>query len=230
MVQRGSCRSFENNRSEIMTFNQFKREFKNHFKFSNYFNRVFTYNSALVLGFIFYRLKFSPNLITIFSLAFGLLGCYSILEGYYEVSAILLFISVVIDYCDGAISRITNKQTRVGEILDILVDRAVDTLFWMIIYSLYKNQGIYFLILIFIIILSHNFINIVSAIESKNKSKSITSKKSKWLRDIIYTPIEVDFLMLVVPLTLRSSNFIFFISFISGLSFIRILYILKKHL
>ena len=44
------------------------------------------------------------------------------MHGYYEIAAIAVFISMLLDGMDGRIARLTNSQSAFGEQLDSLAD------------------------------------------------------------------------------------------------------------
>jgi phosphatidylglycerophosphate synthase len=70
------------------------------------------------------KIKISPNLATFIMLGFSILSSISI--GLYRnllLFAILVFITGIMDGCDGAIARITNTSTKFGGFFDSVMDR-----------------------------------------------------------------------------------------------------------
>lgn len=63
-----------------------------------------------------------PNLFTLASLFVGFYAIVAALDGYYESSAIAIFIAMVLDGLDGRIARLTNTMTVFGAEFDSLVD------------------------------------------------------------------------------------------------------------
>ena len=66
-----------------------------------------------------------PNLITTLSLFCGFLAVMQVLEGKFEIAALLLFVSAVLDAFDGFVARATGTATRFGAEYDSLNDAVV---------------------------------------------------------------------------------------------------------
>ena len=70
------------------------------------------------------KMRVTPNLATIFMLCFAILSFIWIsLFQNLLVFSILVFITGIMDGCDGAIARITNKSTKFGAFFDSVMDR-----------------------------------------------------------------------------------------------------------
>ena len=66
----------------------------------------------------------TPNLATIFMLSFAIFGFISLV--FFQnllIFAILVFITGIMDGCDGAIARLTNKSSAFGGFFDSIMDR-----------------------------------------------------------------------------------------------------------
>ena len=74
------------------------------------------------------RLGISPNMITFFSLFFGILCacCYAL--GSFVIGSLMLLISAVLDLVDGSVARASGKESRFGAVIDWIVDKYVDGL------------------------------------------------------------------------------------------------------
>lgn len=68
----------------------------------------------------------SPNLISIISAAFGLMGAFAFLGYQPFVGGILVQISSIVDGSDGEIARATGKDSYFGGFFDSILDRYVD--------------------------------------------------------------------------------------------------------
>ncbi len=91
------------------------------------------------VGFLLYKLHIPPNVITLFSL---LAGTLSALFYYYEnlITAVLfLFISGLLDLCDGIVARLSGKTTKFGAVFDWIADKWVDGIVLGIIGYLYAD-------------------------------------------------------------------------------------------
>lgn len=76
----------------------------------------------------FLRAGWSPNAVTWLSLLVGLLAAAAFAHGTYlagVIGAVLLQSSAVIDCCDGDVARLTFRESRFGEYLDLIGDNAV---------------------------------------------------------------------------------------------------------
>lgn len=63
-----------------------------------------------------------PNLFTIMALFAGFFAIVSAMKGHFDVSAIALFVAMIMDTLDGRVARLTNTQTSFGAELDSLSD------------------------------------------------------------------------------------------------------------
>lgn len=67
-------------------------------------------------------IRFVPNLFTLASLFSGFFAIVQAMNGRFELSAIAIFASMVLDGMDGRVARMTNTQSAFGEQLDSLSD------------------------------------------------------------------------------------------------------------
>ena len=91
-------------------------------------DRYFNRRVSAFLTRIFLRTGLSPNAITVLSMVIGLLAAASFGVGSYAAGAMgaLLFqLSAIVDCCDGEVARLTHRQSRFGEQLDITADNVV---------------------------------------------------------------------------------------------------------
>lgn len=91
-------------------------------------DRYFNRKVSALLTRLFLRTGFSPNAITVLSLLIGLVAAGSFALGSYVagiIGSLLFQLSAVVDCCDGEVARLTNRQSRFGEQLDIAADNVV---------------------------------------------------------------------------------------------------------
>lgn len=88
------------------------------------------------------QLKFHPNLITIFSLPFGLLAGYFFFINQLLYGAIFFAINMLIDSFDGKWARLTKQTSELGAKLDFHIDRiAKGSMYFGIWYSQFYLIG-----------------------------------------------------------------------------------------
>lgn len=71
----------------------------------------------------------TPNQISFASLVFGFLAGVSLAFGHFGFGGAFALVAGFMDSLDGMVARLTNRTTRVGEILDATVDRYVESFF-----------------------------------------------------------------------------------------------------
>lgn len=107
-------------------------------KYSNYYlGKCYTWLSTPITE-VAARLGLHPNTMTLISLALGLLACWFFYQGSTTdlyIGAAILYISYVLDWCDGQLARFTGKMSPFGGWLDQMCDRIkefayVSTLAW----------------------------------------------------------------------------------------------------
>ena len=80
---------------------------------------------ALVFSRLFIRLKIRPNVITLTSMGFGVTGAvfFAFRDWRLNLIGVLLQImAAILDCCDGQVARLTKQTSRLGRVLDGLVD------------------------------------------------------------------------------------------------------------
>jgi len=87
-------------------------------------------------------MRVTPNLATIFMLCFAILSFIWIsLFQNLLIFSILVFITGIMDGCDGAIARLTNKSTKFGGFFDSVMDRISE--FFIFLGLIIFNWNIY---------------------------------------------------------------------------------------
>src|SRR5438093_7684633 len=91
-------------------------------------DRYFNRKVSTLLTSLFLRIGLSPNTITVLSLFIGLMAAGSFALGGYLagiVGSLLFQLSAIVDCCDGEVARLTNRQSRFGQQLDLAADNVV---------------------------------------------------------------------------------------------------------
>lgn len=79
-------------------------------------------------GWVLAKANVSPNLITLMAVVFGTLSAVLYFSGHPVVGAFLLFVSGVLDLCDGYVAVNNRKATKFGAVFDWIADKWVDGL------------------------------------------------------------------------------------------------------
>lgn len=106
-----------------------------------YFNR----KVANGLTRLFVKAGWSPNAVTVLSLLIGFLAAGFFAQGTYlagVVGGLLFQLSAIIDCCDGDVARLTFRESRLGEQLDLIGDNVVHmAIFGALGWAGYVNGG-----------------------------------------------------------------------------------------
>jgi phosphatidylglycerophosphate synthase len=87
---------------------------------------------------VFHSLGFTPNMVTLLSIAFGCLTAYFVTLRKYSYAALLFLIAYYLDCVDGKLARKFGMQTEFGDALDHFGDLFK---FTIVTYALYANNG-----------------------------------------------------------------------------------------
>jgi phosphatidylglycerophosphate synthase len=100
----------------------------------------------------YYKLGFTPNMITTISIFFSLVAMTNILNHNYKLGALFVIISYYFDCVDGKLARKYNLQTKFGDYYDHFSDIFKIV---VVLYALYKTNALRFkeLRILFIILL-----------------------------------------------------------------------------
>jgi phosphatidylglycerophosphate synthase len=89
-------------------------------------NRYYAHRVDPVLTWLADRAGFSPNAVTLMSLASGLAAVGTMLNGSYPVAAVFIQLHHLLDGVDGNLARTYDRRTDFGKRLDIYSDQAVN--------------------------------------------------------------------------------------------------------
>lgn len=107
-------------------------------------DRYFNRKVSGLLTRLFLRISLSPNAITVLSLFIGLVAAGSFALGSYVagiIGSLLFQLSAIVDCCDGEVARLTNRQSRFGQQLDLAADNVVHMAIFMgIAWGIYLQQ------------------------------------------------------------------------------------------
>ena len=122
----------------------------------------------------------TPNQISLFSFAIGLISIYLINLDYQYLGSILLTLYIIFDFVDGDFARFKNMKSQIGKIIDRICDRIIFTLliitnFLLVDFNLHDNL-IFILITILPVIYFFDFFDLRKKI---NKRKNIKKKNNK---------------------------------------------------
>ncbi len=95
---------------------------------------VLIYKSLHYTNPIYYRLGFTPNMITTVSFIFGLISAYLLYKQKYILSALVYAISYYYDCMDGSLARQYKMISKFGDLYDHLTDTIVIVaILWILI-------------------------------------------------------------------------------------------------
>lgn len=93
------------------------------------------------------KIGVTPNIATIIMLIFSILSFFSLVFiQNLLLFSILIFITGIMDGCDGAIARCTNKSTKFGSFFDSVMDRFSEFIIFLALFIYTMNQFLWNLI------------------------------------------------------------------------------------
>jgi archaetidylinositol phosphate synthase len=108
------------------------REIESVTKYSNYYlGKCYTWLSIPITE-VAARIGLHPNVMTLISLGLALIACWFFWLGdttHLIVGSVILYISYVLDWCDGQLARFTGKMSPFGGWLDQMCDRTKEFLY-----------------------------------------------------------------------------------------------------
>ena len=105
----------------------------------------------------YYKLGFTPNMITTISLVAGLFGVYQVYNNSYYTAGILWMIAYYYDCMDGKLARKYNMTSQFGDYYDHISDIIKFSLLYIILFIKLQNKTIssekkYTLLLLFLVL------------------------------------------------------------------------------
>ncbi|MGH8930205.1 MAG: CDP-alcohol phosphatidyltransferase family protein [Egibacteraceae bacterium] len=92
----------------------------------NAYARPLTDRVALPVAKGLVRIGATPNWLTVFGLAFVLVGVGIVLAGQEQVGALVMALATIVDGLDGAVARLRGMACAFGSFLDSVADRVAD--------------------------------------------------------------------------------------------------------
>jgi len=90
---------------------------------------------------VFARAGFSPNSLTMIGLLIGSIAALLFARGEPRLAGLTLLVCGVFDMIDGAVARLTGRETAFGGVLDSVIDRYVDfAIFIGITYGIFLEE------------------------------------------------------------------------------------------
>ena len=150
-------------------------------EFENPFDNIII-EFSIKINPIFKYFNFTPNMLTIISLLFGIFSAYLIHLQFYNLAALSYLISYIFDCFDGNYARTYNMVTDFGDIFDHTGDNLKYLLLFFVFYNM-KNlklkYKIYFLCIIIIFqILKIIHLECEEKIYNKSLNKQLLNKQS----------------------------------------------------
>lgn len=152
-----------------------------------YFNR----KAAAGLTRIFVKAGWSPNAVTVFSLLIGLAAAGSFAYGTYGsgiIGALFFQVSAIVDCCDGDVARLTFRESRFGEQLDLIGDNVVHmAIFGAIGWAGYLNGGGWLAVALGLLAMIGNLCSlwVVTRMKTAGKNSAVPLPVSPARRDFI---------------------------------------------
>jgi len=94
---------------QLIKFKLYSEEYVNKEAINHNFILRMMYGCSYPFSYIFYKLKLSPNLLTWLSIALCAIACYGLLIQSIETFIVAWSLSVLFDFCDGTVARMTNN-------------------------------------------------------------------------------------------------------------------------
>ncbi len=114
-------------------------------------------------GWVLAKANVSPNVITFMAVVFGTLSAVLYFSGHPVIGAFLLFVSGVLDLCDGYVAVNNRKATKFGAVFDWIADKWVDGFVLGTVALKYANPWVALLAVVSTML--HTFIKPVSYAE-----------------------------------------------------------------
>jgi phosphatidylserine synthase len=195
---------------------------------------------AYPLTLVFVKLKIKPNLITCISLLLAIYASYQFILGYFKYFTIFWILSILLDFCDGQVARITKTINKTAFNFDSLSDLL--KIFIIILSSaIYYNYQFYWIIsCLSVFLFFFHEVLFVYLINLKKKNSlfiGIFSNREflkKILIRIVHFFLRIDghsillFLLLALNLHFALLTMIY-MQFVLLLNILRVSYLLMKH-
>ncbi|MBC78697.1 MAG: hypothetical protein CL745_03725 [Chloroflexi bacterium] len=126
-------------------------------------------------------LKFTPNMITILGLLITSIGSFFVFQGNFFLGGIIVAVGTILDSIDGSMARLSNQESKFGDLLDSVIDRFSEGIIFIGIASYYIfNELNEIAILLTLITLLCS--QLISYVRAKSESLGIENKSGLFTR------------------------------------------------
>ena len=125
------------------------------------FIMFYLYKITFPISIFFYKIKISPNVISIFSLLFGLTSSLFLLFNFKLIFTLFWLFSLILDFCDGTVARLSKTKSNLNFNIDHYFD-LIKISFFFFIFSFSNKNNITITLLILLIYFLLFFIEILN--------------------------------------------------------------------
>lgn len=149
---------------------------------------------------LFINFPFSPNVLTLFSILFAVMGGYYIYINVIYMAILFIALSLLMDGVDGIVARAQKKQTHFGAFLDGVSDRIVEfTILFALMFYAWPNQ--LFMQIMLLLILFFGSV-MTSFIVAYSVHREVVKNKDTGKMKIVFARAERTLLILAVLISL----------------------------
>jgi len=130
---------------------------------------------------ILISLKLTPNIVTILGFIITLIGSFYVYQGDFLIGGIIVALGTLLDSIDGSMARLSNNESKLGDLLDSVVDRFSEGIIFIGIASYYIFNEFNDLA-IFLTIITLLCSQLISYIRAKCESLGIENKSGFFTR------------------------------------------------
>ena len=171
----------------MIKFKLYSDEYSNKEAIKNNWILNFIYGMSYPYSYLFMKLKFTPNFVTLISILLCGAACFFLINSHVEYFIISWLISILFDFCDGTLARMTkNTRTslfRYDHMTDLVKFSAI-----ILSVAIYFDNTYYWIIsficsflYMYYSILDHDVVNLV--LNRVNKEESLSGDKNIRMRD-----------------------------------------------
>ena len=99
-------------KEKLIKFKLYSEEYLNREAINHNFVLKVMYGCSYPFSYFFYKLNLSPNLLTWLSIISCALACYGLLVKSVEIFILFWLLSILFDFCDGTVARMTKNERK----------------------------------------------------------------------------------------------------------------------
>lgn len=130
---------------------------------------------------IFIKLGFTPNIITMSGLFITIFGSYFIFRGEFLIGGLVVAIGTILDSIDGAMARLSGKESIFGNLLDSVIDRYSEATIFIGLLGYYLFNSLD-KTAVFLCVISLLCSQLISYIRAKSESLKIENRAGFFTR------------------------------------------------